>query len=311
MMTNRLILAFLMICFLGLQSGCKEETKPSQQRLHLKRKGREVPSFSADSAFKFVKKQLSIGPRNPGSDNHRKAKEYYLEKLGTYAGGALVFQQQFSAKGYGKDSLHLANIVASFNPEATERIMLSAHWDTRPRADQDNENKDQPILGADDGASGVAVLLELARLFKNNPPPVGVDIILFDGEDYGREGDSDKYFMGSRYWSKHPPVEGYDPRFAILLDMVGGTNAEFPKERYSTQYAGAVVNEIWAIAEETSAGRFVDRAGGAVSDDHVIINRITGIPTIDIIRQHESTDGTSFAPYWHTHDDNIDIIDKH
>ncbi|HLR25783.1 MAG TPA: M28 family peptidase, partial [Fodinibius sp.] len=263
-----------------------------------------------DSAYGFVEKQLSFGPRNPGSEGHQETEEYLVKALRSYAGSSLVFRQFFSVKGYNGDSLELTNIVASFNPEHTERIMLSAHWDTRPRADQDTVRQDEPIMGADDGASGVAVLLELARLFHNYLPPVGVDIVLFDGEDYGREGDTARYFLGSRYWSEHPPVKGYAPRFGILLDMVGGQGAQFPKEQYSLQYAPALVNEIWAIAQEQSADPFIDQEGNAISDDHVVINRITGIPTIDIVRQNTGSGESSFAPYWHTHSDNLEIIDK-
>ncbi|MDZ7660164.1 M28 family peptidase [Fodinibius sp.] len=171
--------------------------------------------------------------------------------------------------------------------------------------------KTNPYLGADDGASGVGVLLEFARLFKKNPPPIGVDIVLFDGEDYGKEGDLSKYFLGSRHWAKNPPVEGYSPRFSILLDMVGGRNARFPKEGYSMQFAPALVNEVWSIAKgEGFDELFIQEMGNKISDDHVVINRILGIPTIDIIRHNPNSKNSQFAPYWHTHDDDLSIISK-
>lgn len=306
-MINRILsLALLVVLLIGCY-----DTEEQQQRLNFEKKGREVPQFSADSAYQFIRKQVDFGPRNPGSPGHAETRDYLAEKLAAYAGSASTFTQAFIARGYNGDSLQLANIIAAFNPAQSDRIMLCAHWDTRPRADKDSVKTDQPIPGADDGASAVGVLLEIARIFEKNPPPIGVDIVLFDGEDYGREGDTEYYFLGSRHWARNPPVEGYSPRFGILLDMVGGKQARFPKEQYSTQYAPALVNELWSIAGEEGHGAlFVDQAGNAISDDHVVINRILGIPTIDIIRHNTSRPGMGFAPYWHTHNDNLDIIDK-
>lgn len=280
-------------------------------RLNFEEQGRNVPEFNADSAYHFVERQVNFGPRNPNSEGHQQAKKYYLNTLQQYAGSRYVYAQDFTAKGYGGDTLELSNIIASFNPQSNDRIMLCAHWDTRPRADKDSTNPEKPILGADDGASGVGMLLEFARLFKDNPPPIGVDIVLFDGEDYGKEGDTSKYFLGSRHWANNPPVEGYSPRFGILLDMVGGKDAQFPKEGYSMQFAAALVNEIWSIADEKGFDNmFVSEEGNKISDDHIVVNRILGIPTIDIIRHNIDSQGSQFAPYWHTHDDDLSIISK-
>lgn len=270
-----------------------------------------MPVFNSDSAYQFVEKQVSFGPRNPGSEGHQQARKYLLTKLRSYAGSRSVYPQEFTAEGYDGDSLYLANIIAAFNTQSSDRILLCAHWDTRPRADKDTTNTEQPILGADDGGSGVGVLLELARIFRDHPPPMGVDIILFDGEDYGREGENSKYFLGSRYWSNNPPVEGYAPRFGILLDMVGGRSALFPKEQNSMRYAPALVNELWSIAGEKSYdNQFINSEGKVISDDHVVINRILGIPTIDIIRHDPDASGLGFAPYWHTHRDDMQIISR-
>ncbi len=282
-----------------------------EDRLNFEEQGREVPDFNADSAYHFIERQLEFGPRNPNSKGHRQAKKYFLNTLQQYAGARYVYSQDFTAEGYDGDTLALSNVIASFNPQSSDRIMLCAHWDTRPRADKDSANQGKPILGADDGASGVGVLLEFARLFKENPPPIGVDIVLFDGEDYGKEGDLSKYFLGSRHWSNNPPVEGYAPRFSILLDMVGGQNARFPKEGYSMQFAPALVNEVWSIADDKGFDDlFISEVGNKISDDHVIVNRILGIPTIDIIRHEVGENGAEFAPYWHTHDDDLSIISK-
>jgi hypothetical protein len=306
MINYRFLLFILGTVFIFLSCSGEEE-----ERLNFEEQDREVPEFNADSAYQFVERQLRFGPRNPNSTGHQQAKTYFLNTLKKYAGTRYVYAQDFTAKGYDGDTLALSNIIASFNPQSNDRIMLCAHWDTRPRADRDSANQDKPIPGADDGASGVAVLLEFARLFEKHPPPIGVDIVLFDGEDYGKEGELSKYFLGSRHWANNPPVEGYSPRFGILLDMVGGQNAQFPKEGYSMQFAPGLVNEVWSIADEKGFGDlFIPERGNKISDDHVVINRILGIPTIDIIRYNPDSKGSQFAPYWHTHDDDLSIISK-
>lgn len=302
---------WLHIGFLGilfLLFSCEEA---DQERLQFSDQGNDVPQFNADSAYHYIEEQLAFGPRNPNSKGHQQAKQYYLDTFRKYAGSQSVFLQEFTEKGYDGDTLNLTNVIAAFNPHRTERIMLCAHWDTRPRADKAETKQDQPILGADDGASGVGVLIELARLFEKHPPPIGVDIVLFDGEDYGKEGDMSKYFLGSRYWSNNPPVKGYSPRFGILLDMVGAKGAQFPKEGYSMQYAPALVNEIWAIADEKGYDElFISERGDKISDDHIVINRIAGIPIIDIIHYKNNSSDSQFASYWHTHDDDLSIISK-
>lgn len=274
-------------------------------------KGRSVPKFSSDSAFNFIKTQVDFGPRVPNTAGHVETREYLESKMKEYAGTNAVFSQEFTADGYD-ETLKMANIIAAFNTSSADRIMLSAHWDTRPRADEDTSRTDEYIPGADDGGSGVGVLLELARIFEQNPPPIGVDIVLFDGEDYGTQGDLKKYFLGSRYWSENPPVPGYNPRFGILLDMVGAKNAIFAKESYSMSYAPNLVDEIWGIAAEKNySNLFVNEKGAGVLDDHYIIYTNTKIPTIDIINHSVGDDGnTQFAPHWHTHQDDLPIIDK-
>ncbi|HEX6982224.1 MAG TPA: M28 family peptidase [Balneolaceae bacterium] len=302
--------SFLFLSLLFIFVSCSDNSD-NKSELNFEDQGRSVPDFNADSAYKFIQKQVEFGPRNPGSKGHQQTKEYLLNKLRSYAGDRAVYAQEFTTVGYEGDTLALTNIVAAFNLQSTDRILLCAHWDTRPRADEDSVNLGEPILGADDGASGVGVLLELARLFRKHPPPIGVDIVLFDGEDYGKEGDLANYFLGSRYWSANPPVKGYTPRFGILLDMVGGENALFPKEQYSMAYAPALVEGIWSVAaEEGFEELFINKKGNYISDDHVIVNKLAHIPTIDIIRHNPSAKGAGFAPYWHTHGDNMQIISK-
>ncbi|MEP1150355.1 MAG: M28 family peptidase [Balneola sp.] len=280
--------------------------------LQFSEKGRNVPEFSSDSAYSFIKTQVDFGPRVPNTYGHVKTREFLESKLKNYAGNNAVFSQAFSEEGYGEEELEMANIIAAFNTTSADRIMLCAHWDTRPRADEDSTRSSEYIAGADDGGSGVGVLLELARIFSENPPPIGVDIVLFDGEDYGTQGDLKKYFLGSRYWSQNPPVKGYSPRFGILLDMVGAEHAVFPKESYSMSYAPNLVEELWGIAASKGySDIFLDEDGAGVLDDHYIVYENAKIPTIDIINHTVGADGNiKFAPHWHTHNDDLPIIDK-
>ena len=303
-MRNKPIFIFFLIVIIG----CSRNEKPV---LQFSKKGRIVPEFLADSAYNFIQKQVDFGPRVPNTYGHSETKKYLANTLKRYAGANSVYSQEFQKEGYS-GTLNMANIIAAFNLNATDRIMLCAHWDTRPRADEDTSRIAEYIPGADDGGSGVGVLLELARIFAENPPPIGVDIVLFDGEDYGLKDDLDKYFLGSRYWSQNLPVPGYKPRFGILLDMVGAEGAEFPKEEYSITYAPNLVNEIWEIAAEKGYGDlFLDKRGSAIQDDHFIINVNTEIPIIDIINHKKLKEGESvFPPHWHTHRDNMPIISK-
>jgi hypothetical protein len=302
-----IIIALLLVAVTACDTG-----KPGMKSFHFSKKNREVPNFNADSTYQEIVRQVQMGSRNPGSQGHKQALAYLANKLKSYAGARDVYVQKFSHKGYNGRSLHFANIIAAFNPRDSDRIMLCAHWDTRPRADEDSVNTNQPILGADDGASGVAVLLELARLFHQKTPPIGVDIILFDGEDYGKEQDINNYFLGSKYWAKHPPVKNYHPRFGLLLDMVGGIHARFPKEGYSMNKVPSLVNAIWKVARQMGYDSlFVDKKGEFISDDHVPIIHIRKIPVIDIINYSPGKSGNAaFPPYWHTHRDNLKIISK-
>ena len=284
---------------------------PTDNDIQFSNKGKEVPEFSSDMAYTYIEEQVAFGPRVPNSEAHRNAIAYFREHFSSTAGSDAVFVQEFETEVYG-DTLQLFNLVAAFGLEHSDRIVLAAHWDSRPRAEEDPDNPGEPIDGADDGGSGVGVLMELATIFAEHGVPVGVDIILFDGEDYGESGDLSNYFLGSRHWSQNPPVPGYSPRFGILLDMVGGTGAVFPKEGYSMNYAPDLVNQIWMVADEMGYGDlFPDELGGAVSDDHMIVERYTGIPMINIIHHRRGAGGrVQFAPYWHTQNDTMDIIDK-
>jgi len=262
--------------------------------------GQTMPEFNADSSFAFLEKQVEFGPRNPGSMGHKQCSEWLVLELKKYAGR--VLEQNFTHRDPRLDTtIQMTNIVASFNLNAGKRIILCAHWDTRPRADKDiPENRDKPILGANDGASGVAVLLEIARLMKNSPPPIGVDIVLFDGEDYGPEGVHEEYFLGASYFVKN--MGQYKPLYGILLDMVGDAQLNLPIEYQSGRYAAQVVEKIWSAAEELGYKQFERRTGTPVNDDHVKLIE-AGIPTVDII-DFEYPDETH--KYWHTLHDTVD-----
>ncbi|HSQ76477.1 MAG TPA: M28 family peptidase [Bacteroidota bacterium] len=257
-----------------------------------------TPVFDGERAFSYLLKQTSFGPRNPNSKGHAACRGYLAETLRRAADDVRL--QEFAADGYDGETLRLTNIIAAFRPELKTRILLCAHWDTRPRADRDEhpQLREQPILGANDAASGVAILLELAALMKSNPPPVGVDIVLFDGEDYGKEQDHHLYLIGSRYFARHKQPD-YVPRFGILLDMVGDTFLELPREMHSVRSAPDVVSMVWSAARELGVTQFVDADGEEILDDHVPLNE-AGIKTIDIIDFNYPDDSHR---YWHTHQD--------
>ncbi len=260
-----------------------------------------VPPFNGREAFRFLTAQTDFGPRNPGSRGHDRCLAYLEQTLVRLVD--TVHLQPFSHPGYDGTTLQLTNVIASFKPESPARILLCAHWDTRPRADRDENprRRNEPIVGANDGASGVAVLLQLATLLKAQPPSVGVDIVLFDGEDYGREGDTGNYLLGSRHFASTASRTSV-PRFGILLDMVGDAALEIPREGYSVRYAPDIVNTIWSTARSLGITEFVDYLGPEIIDDHLPLNEV-GIRTVDII-DFDYPDPTH--RYWHTHDDTPD-----
>ena len=281
-----------------------------------------VPNFNADSAYQFVASQTNFGPRVPETQAHADCAQWLAAKLGEFADTVIV--QDFRAKLYNGKGVDGQNIVGVFHPEAKKRIVLCAHWDSRPYADHDPDaaNTHTPIDGANDGASGVGVLMECARQFKLQelPEHLGVDIVFFDLEDYGPHiEEAEKYYdedvnywaLGSQYWSKHPHVYGYKAYYGILLDMVGGSNPTFPKEYYSQGYAAWVSNKVWRRAADLGyRPYFTNELGALISDDHVPMNQNAGIPTIDIIDLQPESSNECFPEVWHTLNDNIENIDK-
>lgn len=266
----------------------------------------ENVNFSADSAYAYLKRQVDFGPRVPNTEAHRKTADWLVSELTRH--GAAVKEQRADLKAFDGTVLHARNIFGQFNPESDSRILLLAHYDCRPWADEDPDpaKHSQPVDGANDGASGVAVLLEVARQLSDANTNRGVDILFVDAEDWGEEDNDESWAMGARYFANNPIVEGYAPKEAILLDMVGGKDAVFPVEYFSQQSAPAMVRSLWNIASEAGYGSiFPYSVGSGVTDDHLELIK-AGIPAVDII---EYQPGLGFNPHWHTSTDNLDNID--
>jgi hypothetical protein len=265
MRTRVIILSFLIVSSI-LSSGCRNKS---------------IPVFDGERAYGYLKSQCDFGPRNPNSRGHQECLNYLYEKLtGTTD---VCRKQSFSYyDSVRQDTLHLTNVIASYNTKSQRRVMLCAHWDTRPWADREADSSlhNTPIIGANDGASGVAILLELAGIFRVSPPPFGIDIALFDGEDYGKEGQTEGWLLGSKYFVRN--IGGYRPLLVILLDMVGDSNLEIYREEYSSTYAGRYVDLIWKIAGIEQATGFLPETKRAVYDDHIPFLQ-AGIPAVDII----------------------------
>lgn len=274
------------------------------------------PVFNSDSAYSYVEKQVAFGPRVPETEANLKCAQWLEKKFTDF--GATVIVQEFKARTYDNIIRRGHNIIASYNPEYQKRILLMAHWDSRPFADYDpnTANHNTPIDGANDGASGVGVLLEMARQFGIKNPQTGIDIVLFDLEDWGPPHQSqvqpkDEYWgLGSQYWAKNPHKYGYTANFGILLDMVGNNNLQFRREYFSDREASFVVDLVWNTARDMGYDNiFINEQGGAITDDHVFVNKYAKIPSIDIIHLDPSAGDTGFFEHWHTINDNMDVIE--
>jgi hypothetical protein len=277
----------------------------------------ETPDFKADSAYAFIEKQVQFGPRIPGSVASQNTLQFLVAKLKSY--GWTVTEQPFTAFRYDGKKLQGTNIIAQFQPAIAKRILLAAHWDARSIADKDSVRKDEPIDAANDGASGVGVLLEIARNLHEakNKPAVGVDIVLFDLEDHGEPNDytgehkPNSWALGSQHWAANLVPANYKAYYGILLDMVGGKGAMFPHEGSSMQYAPGIVRSVWATAADLGYSHlFVDQDAFGISDDHTAVNEIAKIQMIDIIDLRASNGGFEFGSFHHTHADNLANIDK-
>lgn len=276
------------------------------------------PVFVADSAYAYCEAQCAFGPRIMNSDAHDRCGEWITGKFQSL--GMTVQTQSAQLKGYDGTMLRSTNIIASYKPELTDRILVCAHWDSRPWADNDPDeaNHHTPVMAANDGASGVAVMLELARLLgAQDSLAVGVDFVCFDAEDWGTPqwadtpDSGDTWALGAQHWAANPHKDGYKARFGILLDMVGGRGAKFYQEGMSKQFAPAIVDKVWEAAHTVGYGSMFPKAeGGMVTDDHIPVNEKLKIPTIDIINYYPDCEQSSFGPTWHTVSDTMENIDK-
>ena len=330
---------FLILMTAILLCACASRKQTTEDTSSLQPLG---PAFNADSAYAFCEAQCAFGPRVMNSSAHDQCEQWIVSKFQSY--GLSVTTQKTTLKGYDGTPLHASNIVASYRPELTERILLCAHWDSRPWADNDPDpaNHRTPVLAANDGASGVAVMLEIARLLSlqftddslqmitsaadtstvNRKPStvnnnLGVDFVCFDAEDWGvpqwsdATDTGDSWALGAQYWAAHPHVEGYKARFGILLDMVGGEGAQFYQEGMSMQYASAVVTKVWRAAQIVGYGSlFPMQKGSNITDDHLPVNTVAHIPCIDIIPYYPDCAQSSFGPTWHTVSDDMSHISR-
>ena len=276
------------------------------------------PAFSADSAYQFCQRQCDFGPRTMNSEAHDLCGQWIAAQFARY--GLTVTEQKATLRGYDGTPLKSTNIIASYKPGQNDRILVCAHWDSRPWADNDPDeaNHRKPVMAANDGASGVAVMLELARLLSIDSLQLGIDFVCFDAEDWGipqwsdAPDSGDSWALGAQHWASNidrKTAKTY--RFGILLDMVGGQGAQFYQEGMSVQYASSVVDKVWNAAHVIGFGSMFPRQiGGGITDDHIPVNKVAKIPCIDVIPYYPDCEQSSFGPTWHTIHDDMDHIEK-
>ena len=307
-----LVLFILSGVFIWYKSTKRQETNVASAAVI-----EETPVFNSDSAYAHIAKQVSFGPRIPNSPAQIKCKDWIVEKLKGY--GWQVKIQEFTSFRYDGYKMKGYNIMAQYQPQIQKRILLGAHWDARSIADKDSVDKNKPIDAANDGGSGVGVMLEIARLLSETPkkPTVGVDLIFFDLEDHGEPHDftgnpsTTSWALGSQHWATNIIPENYRPYYGILLDMVGARGAKFPHEGSSMQYAPGIVRSIWATAADLGYGNmFIDEDAFGITDDHTAVNEVGKIQMIDIIDIRPVNGGFDFGSFHHTHQDNLSTIDK-
>tara|TARA_Y100001968_G_scaffold172449_1_gene157837 strand:+ start:1055 stop:2053 length:999 start_codon:yes stop_codon:yes gene_type:complete len=303
---------YLIVLFFLISCSEEKKTNSIDDQGIISESLKKVPIFNPDTAYSFIQKQVDFGPRVPNSLAHKNCHNFLTTTLRRF--GADVITQEASIKRYDGLSMQMKNIIAVFNQDADKRILLCAHWDSRFIADNDVDNIDQPILGANDGGSGVGVLLEIARHFQMNPLSIGIDIIFFDVEDQGAPNGTanqtpHSWCLGSQYWSNKPHIENYFANYGILLDMVGGENATFTKEGVSRQFASRIVDKVWNTARDIGFGEyFTLEETPPIIDDHLYINNLIHIPTINIVEYDETTHNR-FNAHHHRHSDDMAIID--
>jgi len=258
-----------------------------------------VPNFDKGNAFRYLVEQCEFGPRNPGSNGYKQCLDYLQKTLSGFA-DTILLQPFVLDDLVNEKSYDLTNIIARFKADDPQQLLIGAHWDTRPWADEDpdTEKHNDPIIGANDGASGVAVILEIARILNASPPPIGITLVLFDGEDMGKPGNPKSYAQGSLAFAKDLPIE--KPDEAIILDMIGDAELHIPIERYSYQQNKQLVKKLWGLAKELSLDAFESRIEYSIYDDHVPLWTEAKIPAVDII---DFNYPNSYTNFWHTTQD--------
>lgn len=314
----KILFAILATCSLMLLS-CGNDPKPDSKMpvadAPKTAAARLAADFNADSAYTYIEKQLSFGTRITGTPTHKKCGEWIVNKFKSF--GAEVMVQPATVTASTGEKLQMQNIIASVNPTAKKRIMISAHWDSRPWADNDSlpEYHTKPIMAANDAGSGVAVALEMARLFQTKNPNVGVDFILWDAEDWGKSEAENSFCLGSQYWAKNKHKKDYRAEYGINLDMVGAKGATFYQDKLSLKQAASETENIWRIANELGYGNYFyfEPIGDELIDDYKYAIE-GGVKMVEIIDRrlqvYEGRNYFPFFPYWHTHKDNIDCIDR-
>jgi glutaminyl-peptide cyclotransferase len=315
-MKDKLLFLFVLSALFLSSCGDDEVSPPLQGDKQTPKPHVATPEFNAQNAYDFIQKQVDFGPRVPGSEGHRSCGNWLVEKMKNY--GADVITQEAQVMAYDGTYLPMKNIIAQFQPTNKRRILLYAHWDTRPFADKDTLRMKEPIDGANDGGSGVGVLLEVARQIQQKQPDYGIDIILFDAEDYGKpewmpsDGDPSDWCLGSQYWARNRHKPNYRAKFGILLDMVGAKDAVFNREGTSVALAPGVVDKVWNTAQSLGYDTlFVDEVTGQTIDDNYFVNMGAGIPSANIVHYHVSGPrAMGYGYFHHTHADNMNVIDS-
>ena len=294
-------------------AGCKHKQTERQPVQTVDYTQVAVPVFDADSAYRYTAEQLAFGNRIPGSKAWKECGEYLVAQMRRWCDTVMV--QDFKATLWDGTVVPGRNIIGSLNPQAPKRVLLAAHWDSRMWADHDADNDKwhQPVPGANDGASGVAALMEMARGMSQMPPSVGVDFVFFDVEDQGvpewsEVFSEDSWCKGSQYWAQNRHVPYYTAVYGVLFDMIGTPEPRFTKEQVSRLYAPGLVDKLWSVASALGYGNvFVNQQTDAILDDHLYVNQMAGIPMIDIV---QNSPNTSFFSHWHTTTDDLNSVNR-
>lgn len=320
MLNQKFHLTLLLILFFILSC---DDNPIAETEIKIEKKTQWIinKNFNADSAYYFIEKQVSFGPRVPNTLNHKKCGDWLVNQLHKF--GFSTLEQTGEVTAFNGNQLPVRNIIATLNPLAKKKVLLCAHWDTRPFADRDSINNNSPILGANDGASGVGVLLEIARQIQKDSLKIGLEIIFYDVEDYGApntnnsfldlQSRNDTWCLGSQFWCYNLSSDYKKPDFGILLDMVGAKDAVFPKEEISRKFAGYHLNKLWKLADYLGySNYFQKKIAPGLTDDHTYINQLSNIPTLDVIHYdvRPFSGRFDFGKFHHTHQDNMEIIDK-